>query len=377
MKKISLILFSALTFMTLSAKTAQSAGTLADSVILHFPVSQTVVRMDYMGNAARLEEFVDRLDSIRSLIPAPRLESVDIFGEASPEGNLEFNKYLAEHRATATLRVLRNYISVPDSLLTIGSAPARWEEANKLAAGRGADYMRRDVLPYLRNAELVLVFRRPMPINMSDSMRVATPTVAVLPPEMAIGQLMPAEWPDVSERRKIYWALRTNLLYDAAAIPTLGAEIYLGRQWSVQGEWMYAWWSHRVSNFFWRTYGGDIGVRRWLGERSRRNPLTGHHLGVYFQALIWDVELGGTGYMGGVPGKMLWDKANLGGGIEYGYTLPVGRHWCFDFTLGVGYLGGSYRVYEPQCGYYVWQSTHSLRYFGPTKLEVSLVYRFP
>lgn len=45
------------------------------------------------------------------------------------------------------------------------------------------------------------------------------------------------------EKRPFYMAVKTNLLYDAALVPNVGLEVYLGGGWSVGGDWMYAWWS--------------------------------------------------------------------------------------------------------------------------------------
>lgn len=173
------------------------------------------------------------------------------------------------------------------------------------------------------------------------------------------------------------WAISTNLLLDALAMPTLGVEMGVGRNISIHGEWTYAWWSHRSHNFFWRIYGGDIGIRWWFGTQARKRRLSGHHLGLFLQALIWDFETGGRGFMGGAPpGDAIWNRANLGAGVEYGYSLPLSNRWNMDFCIGIGYLGGAYREYIPMCGQYVWQSTKPLHYFGPTKAEVSLVYQF-
>ena len=103
-------------------------------------------------------------------------------------------------------------------------------------------------------------------------------------------------------------------------------------------------------------------------------PLTGHHLGIYGQVLTYDFEAGGRGYMGGEPGGTLFDRANFAGGVEYGYSLPVARRLNLDFTLGIGYMGGKYYEYKPIDDCYVWQATKQRHYFGPTKLEVSLVW---
>ena len=78
----------------------------------------------------------------------------------------------------------------------------------------------------------------------------------------------------------------------------------------------------------------------------------------------WSVA--GKGYLG--------DKWSYGGGVAYGYSLPVGHRFNVDFTLGIGYLGGSYKEYIPLDGHYVWQTTKNRRWFGPTKAGISLVW---
>ena len=78
--------------------------------------------------------------------------------------------------------------------------------------------------------------------------------------------------------------------------------------------------------------------------------------------------------MGGKPGGDLWDKMHWGVGLNYGYSLPVGRRLNIDFSLGFGYMTGTYYTYKPIDNCYVWQSTKTRHYFGPTKAEVSLVW---
>ena len=169
-------------------------------------------------------------------------------------------------------------------------------------------------------------------------------------------------------------ALKTNMLYDVLAVPNIGVEFYLGKNWSISGNWMYGWWNSDNKHRYWRIYGGEIAVRKWLGKKASEKPLTGHHLGVYGQLFTYDFEWNGTGYMGGEPGKTLWDSPNYAAGVEYGYSLPIGRRLNIDFTVGVGYWGGKYYKYIPRDGHYVWQATRNRHWFGPTKAEVSLVW---
>ena len=115
-------------------------------------------------------------------------------------------------------------------------------------------------------------------------------------------------------------------------------------------------------------------MRKWFGGAAREKPLTGHHLGIYGQIFTYDFETGGLGYMGGRPGGTLWGRMNYAAGVEYGYSLPVARRLNVDFTIGVGYWGGTYHEYKPVDGCYVWQSTRQRHWLGPTKAEVSLVW---
>ena len=174
--------------------------------------------------------------------------------------------------------------------------------------------------------------------------------------------------------KQMQWALKTNALYDIALVPNIGAELYWGKNWSAGANWMYAWWQNGASSKFWRVYGGDIYVRKWFGQKAEENPFAGHHIGVYAQLLTYDFCLGDKGYMGGQPGGNIWDKLQYGYGVEYGYSLPIARRLNLDFTLGLGYMGGTYHEYRIADDCKVWQATKNRKWFGPTKAEVSLVW---
>lgn len=138
------------------------------------------------------------------------------------------------------------------------------------------------------------------------------------------------------------------MLYDALLVPNIGVEFYVGKNWSVAGNWMYAWWKVIGSIIIgvsmgemWSCAAGSVG-ERW-------KTVSGHHVGLYGQIVTYDFELGGKGYLG--------DKWSYGGGVAYGYSLPVGHRFNVDFTLGIGYLGGLYKEYIPLDGHYVWQTT--------------------
>ena len=169
------------------------------------------------------------------------------------------------------------------------------------------------------------------------------------------------------EKKPFYLAARTNMLYDLALVPHVGVDIYLGKNFSLSGNWMYSWWKNDNIHWYWRTYGGDAGIRYWFGKAANAKPLTGHHVGLYGQIITYDFELGGRGYLG--------DRWTYGGGLEYGYSLPIAKRLNIDFNLGFGYLGGEFKEYLPIDGHYVWQATKRRQYIGPTKGEISLVWQ--
>ncbi len=163
-----------------------------------------------------------------------------------------------------------------------------------------------------------------------------------------------------------YMSLKNNALYDLALIPNIGAEFYLGHNFSVAANWHYAWWKSDRIHWYWRTYGGDLSLRYWFGKAAKDKPLTGHHVGVYGQILTYDFELGNKG--------ILADRWSWSAGLEYGYSLPLAPKLNLDITTGVGYHTGTFYEYLPIDNCYVWQATKNRKYIGPTKLEVSLVW---
>ena len=212
--------------------------------------------------------------------------------------------------------------------------------------------------------------------NLSEEPRTATITVESYGQQHVVTVNQAAAEPSC---KPFYMGIKTNMLYDLGAIPNIGAEFYLGANFSIVGNWQYSWWKSDKKAWYWRTYGGDVALRYWMGKASRNKPLTGHHLGLYGQMITYDFEVGGRGYIADSGfGKDKSEDASLGwnwaAGLEYGYSLPIARRLNIDFTLGVGYHWGNFKEYLPIDGHYVWQATKRRQYIGPTKLEVSLVW---
>ena len=178
----------------------------------------------------------------------------------------------------------------------------------------------------------------------------------------------------VDEKKPFYMAIKTNMLYDVVGVPNLGVEFHLGKRFSLMANYTHAWWKNDAKNFYWRYYGAEASFRWWFGKNSRVKPLQGHHVGVNYQIMTYDFQLGGKGILAGKPGGILIDRPTHTVALEYGYSVPVARRLNLDFVIGAGYNWGIFDEYLPIDGHYVWQSTKRRQYFGPTKLEISLVW---
>lgn len=163
-------------------------------------------------------------------------------------------------------------------------------------------------------------------------------------------------------------AVKTNLVHDVLLTPDLGIEVSIARRFSLSGEGVWAWWSRSARHRYWRIYGGWLEFRYWLGSLPGRRALSGHHVGVYGSMLEYDFEFGGKGWQS--PGL------TYGVGVSYGYSFPLNARLNIDVSARVGYSCGELIEYRPQCGTYVCQKHSYNRYFGPTGIEISLVW-FP
>lgn len=386
------------------------------AVKVYFRQGQATLDSMFRDNGSRLDSFARLLASFRE-DTASCIRSVRVVSGASPEGSSKINKSLSERRAAAIRSYLEKRVSAGSYTFDVKSPGVDWEglarlveasdmpyreevlnilyttpewifKGGKIVDGRQRQlgmlrggipwrYMEKHFFPELRFSGVLVVL---------ETEQVEIPTPEVVAPhdtvivehrdtvEVVRHDTVVVPGPVVPSCKPFYMALKTNLLYDVALVPNIGAEFYLGRGWSVGGNWMYAWWKSDRRHNYWRLYGGELDIRKYFGRRAAGKPLTGHHLGLYGQLFTYDFETGGTGYMGGKPGGTLWEKMNYAVGLEYGYSLPVARRLNLDFVIEVGYWGGEYHKYDPVDGHYVWKETRQRHWFGPTKAEISLVW---
>ena len=402
------------------------AASIQDSLrtTIYFRPGYSLLELSYRDNAANMKALTQGIQTIKGN-PCVQLQHIRILSAASPEGNSALNKRVAKRRGERLRDYLKETLVLPDSIFTVSSAGEDWQglasliakektpwrnkalqiirhtpewvtrngkvvdgrkrQLQNLDGGKAWKYMLDNHFYTLRTGAVVVCEvktlaaestpsaaearleqarpgahaeasseqARPEPASQSPS----SPPFPAIP-----SQVNPEQEPPPGAS---YFALKSNLLYDALLIPNLSLEASIGSGWTLGAGGMFAWWSKDAKHRYWRIYGGDLEIRKYFGTLSKSKPLQGHHLGIYGDFLTYDFEFGAKGYQ---------SKATYAAGIKYGYSHPIANRLNLDFALGIGYLHSNYKTYVPRDGCYVYQETKKRKWLGPTQAEISLVW---
>ena len=168
-------------------------------------------------------------------------------------------------------------------------------------------------------------------------------------------------------RRHPLFAVKTNLLFDAALMPNIELEVPIGKRWSLNGEYMFPWWLINDDRYCLQVLMGGLEVRYRPGRRSGRDVLTGHFLGLYAGGGKYDLQWDKNGYQG---------EFFIAAGVSYGYAHSIARNLRLEYNIGIGMLRTDYRHYHSRDNHrtLLWQENGEYTWLGPTKLKISLVW---
>lgn len=162
-----------------------------------------------------------------------------------------------------------------------------------------------------------------------------------------------------------------NIAYDIALAPNLNIEYYLpSGQYSFSAEAAVPWWKNKSKELAYQLQHYKVSGDYWFRSPERaslkgKSPYTGHSVGVYLNGGLYDLEPKPThGYRGEF----------IGAGVDYSYTFASKKRFRFKLGLSLGWLGTEYEYYEPMDGHHVYQYTKRVSYFGPTGVDLSLVW---
>jgi hypothetical protein len=379
--------------------------------VWYFVINKTHLDYDYKDNARMFDEF-DSLLSIPHI--HNNIDSVYIVAAASPIGNADYNQFLSEGRA----RSLQEYLMLKypfingERIVTraIGidedgyrSICEKEEKRIKeMSPVQHREWLLQEVSPQLQYVSINITLNdgtripssRGSPIRAliqqsntteivtRDTIRITTyDTIRVtLYDTVRHSRQKEAESFYVIKERlrktpsSTLFTLKTNLVYDLALLPNLALEYSITPRYSVAIEGYWAWWDTHAPNYWsYRIQAVGVEGKYWLGNRGQRARLAGHYAGVHLMMGNYDIRL--------FP-RQLSDKGYLStfsysAGLTYGYVLPIGRRWDMEFSIGLGYWGGQYYVYDRSActDCYPMRADKQQHYFGPTRTAVNLIYR--
>lgn len=159
-------------------------------------------------------------------------------------------------------------------------------------------------------------------------------------------------------------AEKTNFLGWATLTPNVGTEVALSRRWSFDTILSYHPWKPFKS----------VSFRHWLVSPEIRwwycRTYEGSFWGLHALAGQFNVK---ALPLVSLPKENEYAGVFAGGGISYGYHLPLSARWGMEFTVGAGYVWINYDKYEcKECREKVAEGTY--HYLGLTRIGLSLVY---
>lgn len=131
-----------------------------DSVCLYFPKGYATWNPTYRDNDVTFKNLRSRLEKLRA-DSSSYLVELHISGNASPDGLTSANVKLSGKRAATILKLLRDYISIPDSLLNVTANGIDWKFGCFGLSGPGLPPATRDPSHPAKHARMDL--RRPKP----------------------------------------------------------------------------------------------------------------------------------------------------------------------------------------------------------------------
>ena len=370
---------------------------------LYYRFDRTDIDSTYLDNAEQIERIIAYLDGTESV------DSITIKAWASPEGAFRHNVWLAEERAlTAKNFLLQNS---PDSakldsgkihieplaenwpglleevearyhrndrervlriLRTegIGDETRKWR-LRQLDGGYTWDFLVRNYMPRLRAATWISVYKHP-----AEPIAVAGEVGAPIAVEGELVHIEPMPIPPKEERT--LFAVKSNLLYDAATMVNYSVEVPFGERFSALFQQYTPWWLSKNNKYCLQflTLGGEF--RYWFApqprpaddKRGKRDALVGHFVGLHAWSGKADFQWGRD------IGCYQFEFASVG--LTYGYSMPISKAFNLEFSLSVGYARAPYQHYLPTDDWQILikddNKKGTFHYFGPTKAEVSLVF---
>ena len=308
------------------------AASIQDSLrtTIYFRPGYSLLELSYRDNAANMKALTQGIQTIKGN-PCVQLQHIRILSAASPEGNSALNKRVAKRRGERLRDYLKETLVLPDSIFTVSSAGEDWQglasliakektpwrnkalqiirhtpewitrngkvvdgrkrQLQNLDGGKAWKYMLDNHFYTLRTGAVVVCEVKTLAAESTPSaaearleqarseqarLESASQQSASQSPSSPPFPAIPSQVHPSSESQAppvaSYFALKSNLHYDALLVPNLSLEASIGSGWTLGAGGMLAWWSKDAKHRYWRIYGGDLEIRKYFGTLQVQAP---------------------------------------------------------------------------------------------------------
>lgn len=412
-----------LVFYLLVSPLLHAGESVVDSARIYYRLGYRYVDTSLRGNGEVLKNLCAKIEKA---LQEDLLEKVVIYSYTSPDGTHKANLTLAARRMDSLESWLLRNTPLPETMLETNSGGIAWnllrdavsksemqykkevlqildntpvwvfdsngkvigsrkKELMDLKGGVPYRYMYEHLFPDLRSSIAIMLYvrasgpkteeeREPSASEKTSPAAPEKDMVTTVPEEsvppateesetVAPDEKATAAVPEQERYEPLHkLALKTNIIYDLALMPSLEVEYMINERWSVNAEGEVAWWKNNGKHKYYQIATLSPEVRYWFKTKKRWH---GHYVGLFGGGSWYDLENGKRGYKG-----EFW-KA----GLSYGYMFPIGRSLSFEAGLGLGFLRTWYEEYLPIDGHYVYQQSSRTNWIGPVKLKFTLVWR--
>lgn len=381
-----------------------------DSVLINFRQSKWNLDLNMGNNAAALDSIDSRLTTVLN-DSVYRLRHVSVFGGASPEGTVAFNKFLSEHRAETLFNWFDKYNQLSDLDKTFtfygrdwegvlwlaekdenipyrdetlkllntlvaekralgGEDPKRsLERMKQLRGGIPYQYLYRNIFPTVRASKVVIDYDRILAPKIQQR---RTDSIAMIPDTIYVDRVVHLtdtiyfnSCPDCPKQ----WHLSTNAIELALMIANLTGEWDFACHWSAALSIHYSAIDYFSPVRKFRTFIFRPEARWWPNTEHN-----GWFVDAHVQMAAYNFALPSWKYrIQDVDGT----HPALGGGLGVGYRLPISRNgrWSLQGQIGVGVYALYYDRFENIVnGPLV--DTKRRTFFGVDNVALSIVYNF-
>ena len=403
-----------LSIVILSIISCFAAGTSQQQVVsqgveIYFKVGRHNLDRNLSGNGERLDAFGSEWS--RMMRDGVKVDSVTVAAYASPEGRSDFNARLAVARMETIACYLQAQMGIAPEIIRRADSGIAWQRLYDMVAadsnvpdrenvldiiantpvwvydaagtsvvdsrkkrlmelngGSTYRWLLDNIFPQLRHSAAIAIYgTAPEPVHAP----VATIDWRLDVPQLPVSTVMthgirppPAQLLTSTEDLTLKrFAVKTNLLYDAALMPSLEFEWMINSKWSASVEGSCAWWKHTPFHKYYQLLMVVPEAKFWFRTRKAWH---GMYAGIFIGAGKYDLENGGTGYKG--EGALA--------GVSYGYSWTLNRHLAIEAAIGLGFLCTRYKEYTPQDSHYVYQYTRTLMTPAPVRVKLAVAYRF-